>query len=162
MTLAAVLHKPSALRVVSRRCFVFDIDGTLADGSHRIHHITKRPKDWAAYFAAADKDKLIHHVADVLTALYDSVYQIVYVTGRPEDYRAQTQSWLDRHGLPVTPLYMRPSGDHRDDDVVKVELLGRMRADGYEPAMVFDDRARVVKAFRAAGVAVAQVAEGDF
>jgi FMN phosphatase YigB (HAD superfamily) len=162
MTLAAAISRPSALRVVSRRAFVFDIDGTLADGTHRIHHILKHPKDWDAYFAAAGEDTLIRHVAEVLDALYGDGYPVVYVTGRPEDYRAETQSWLDRHGLPVTPLYMRPSGDHRDDDVVKVELLGRMRADGYEPVMVFEDRSRVVRALRAVGVNVAQVADGDF
>jgi hypothetical protein len=36
------------------------------------------------------------------------------------------------------------------------------RIDGFEPIMVFDDRNRVVKALRAAGVPCAQVAEGDF
>lgn len=31
---------------------VFDLDGTLADCEHRIHHITKEPKDWRAFFEA--------------------------------------------------------------------------------------------------------------
>jgi hypothetical protein len=57
---------------------------------------------------------------------------------------------------------MRKAGDHRDDDILKIELLAEMRRDGYTPIMVFDDRNRVVKAWRSAGVPCAQVAEGDF
>lgn len=26
-------------------CFIFDIDGTLANNKHRVHHLLKTPKD---------------------------------------------------------------------------------------------------------------------
>jgi hypothetical protein len=87
---------------------------------------------------------------------------IVFVSGRSDECRVATEQWLLDQGLPCEPLYMRAAGDHQDDDKLKIELLARMRADGYEPIMVFDDRTRVVKAWRAAGVPCAQVAEGDF
>ena len=29
---------------------IFDIDGVLADATHREHHVTKKPKDWDAFF----------------------------------------------------------------------------------------------------------------
>jgi len=32
--------------------YIFDIDGTLADVSHRLHYITGETKDWDAFFAA--------------------------------------------------------------------------------------------------------------
>jgi hypothetical protein len=57
---------------------------------------------------------------------------------------------------------MRKEGDHRDDDIIKLELLEQVRADGFEPIMAFDDRNRVVAAWRSAGVPCAQVAPGDF
>ena len=31
------------------RLFIFDIDGTLLDISHRLKHIKKTPKDWKAF-----------------------------------------------------------------------------------------------------------------
>ena len=44
----------------------------------------------------------------------------------------------------------------------QIELLEQMRLDGWDPGMAFDDRSRVVKAWREAGIPCAQVAEGDF
>ena len=64
--------------------------------------------------------------------------------------------------LPDMPLYMRADGDFRSDDIIKAELLAKVRADGYEPIMAFDDRNQVVRMWRANGVPCAQVAEGDF
>ncbi len=73
-----------------------------------------------------------------------------------------TERWLREQCLPDKPLYMRKAGDYRDDNILKIELLQQVLADGYEPIMCFDDRNRVVKAFRDAGIPCAQVAEGDF
>lgn len=40
------------LKVDMKSVYVFDIDGTLADLTHRLHHIQKQPKDWDAFFDA--------------------------------------------------------------------------------------------------------------
>ena len=40
-------------------CIVFDIDGTLADCSQRLHHIQKSPPDWDSFFAETEKDEPI-------------------------------------------------------------------------------------------------------
>ena len=146
------------------RAIIFDIDGTLADGAHRVGHIQRtdgKPKDWDAYFAALSDDAPIPHLCEIADCL-QTYFHIIYVTGRPEEYADATREWIDRHRLPVGTLYARPRGDRRDDDIVKIELLSRIRADGYEPIMAFDDRTRVVRAWRAAGIPCAQVAEGDF
>lgn len=143
------------------KCFIFDIDGTIANGAHRLHHIKQEPKNWAAYFAACDDDELIPHIAHLARAC-QILTEIVYVSGRSDECRTLTESWLRYHRLPPGPLYMRKAGDHRNDDVIKIEMLAQLRADGHDPIMAFDDRNRVVKAWRAAGVPCAQVAEGDF
>lgn len=146
-------------------CYVFDIDGTIADMSHRLHHIVRtdgKPKDWTACFAAVSNDKPIQHVIHVARALVEAGHFIVFVTGRPDSCRAATEEWLAEHVIGEQALYMRKAGDHRNDDIVKMELLAQLRADGWEPRMVFDDRDRVVSAWRSAGVPCAQVAEGKF
>lgn len=145
-----------------KRCYVFDIDGTVADGAHRLHHIQKEPKDWRGFFAAVGGDAPIPHIVDLIRDLIQVGRKVVYVSGRSDECREATVDWLHAQALPSSSLYMRPAGDHRDDALLKVELLAKVRADGYEPIMAFDDRNRVVAAWRAAGVPCAQVAEGDF
>lgn len=145
------------------RCYIFDIDGTLADCSHRLHHIQKHPKDWDAFFDQCGGDQPIAHMVDLAECLLSTGKSLIAVSGRSDRVRLQTDWWLRiKCGLVFDALYMRADGDRRDDDVIKIELLARIRADGYEPIMVFDDRTRVVNAWRAAGIPCAQVAPGDF
>lgn len=144
-----------------KKCFLIDIDGTVANGDHRLHYIQKEPKAWDDYFMACSADEPIMHMQALVTGLSE-LFQIVYVSGRSDLIREQTIAWLDQHGFPCDALYMRKQGDHKNDDKLKIELLAQVRADGFEPVMAFDDRNRVVKAWRDAGVPCAQVAEGDF
>lgn len=143
------------------KCFLVDIDGTVANGDHRLHHIQKEPKAWDDYFLECGKDAPIEHMRAVVIGL-SAHARIVYVSGRSDLVRQQTIDWFDQHGFPCDALYMRKQGDHTDDDKLKIQLLAQLRADGFEPIMAFDDRNRVVRAWRAAGIPCAQVAEGDF
>lgn len=143
-------------------CYLFDIDGTIADGSHRLHHIQQTPKNWDGWYAGVSEDKPIPHIIELACILWDVGKVIVYVSGRSDQCRSETEAWLVKHGLPIGPLFMRKAGDHRNDDVVKIEILGEVRRSGYEPVLAFDDRSRVVAAWRAAGIPCAQVAAGDF
>ena len=150
-------------------CYVFDIDGTIADLSHRLHHISeefddhgmKRKKDWNAFFAEVHKDAPIPHIIELARALALSS-RVIYVSGRSDECRNQTAHWLDLHKLPDGRLYMRKAGDHRPDNQVKLDLLKQLRADGFRPIMAFDDRNQVVHMWRSAGIPCAQVADGNF
>ena len=147
---------------MTARCYIFDIDGTLADLSHRLHHIQKQPKDWRSFFAAVGDDLPIAHICKLAIDLASAGATIIYVSGRSDECRPATERWLAQHGLPLSAVYMRAEGDHRGDDIVKAELLADLRSHGYEPVMAFDDRNRVVKQWRDNGVPCAQVADGDF
>lgn len=144
-------------------CYIFDLDGTLCDISHRLHFIQKEKADWAAFYAACSDDKPIEHMLRLCFDLIEMA-KLVFVSGRSDECRAATEAWLDKHLPSVVskPLYMRKAGDFRQDYVVKLELMEQVKADGYRPLMVFEDRYQVVQAWRAAGIPCAQVAEGDF
>lgn len=144
------------------RCYIFDIDGTLADLTHRLHHIQKQPKDWRSFFASVSDDAPIIHTIKLAIDVALAGATLVYVSGRSDECRAATEDWLRRHALPEGRVYMRKEGDHRPDHQVKVELLTQLRADGFNPVMTFDDRNTVVKMWREIGVPCAQVADGDF
>lgn len=145
------------------QCYIFDIDGTLADCTHRLPHIIdKSPKDWDAFFAACLGDAPIRHMVRLAQHITTAGVPIVYVSGRSDQVREETAQWLAMHDLPSGPIFMRKRGDHRNDDVLKPELLAAVRDAGWKPIMAFDDRDRVVSALREAGLPVAQVAPGAF
>ena len=146
-------------------CYIFDIDGTLADCSHRLPHIVRtdgKPKDWDAFFAGMRDDPPIKAIVTLARACIRGGWILpIYVTGRGDEHRAVTEQWLLANRL-SGPLYMRKVGDRRDDHIVKAELLAELKADGWEPMIAFEDRKRVVDMWRAHGIICAHVAEGNF
>ena len=149
---------------MTKRVYLFDIDGTLSDTTHRQHYISGEPKSWPAFFAACDDDAPIPHIIELVMTLAVET-DVLFVTGRTDDVRDKTLAWLKTHlgdWISSTDLYMRPSGDYRADTIVKAELLDRVIADGWTPIMVFEDRSSVVTMWRARGIPCCQVAEGNF
>lgn len=144
------------------RCYIFDIDGTIADLTHRLPHIQKTSKDWTAFFASVADDAPIEHMIKLAIDVSLAGANIVYVSGRSDECREATETWLRLHALPDGKVFMRRQGDHRPDYQVKVELLAELRAEGHNPVMAFDDRNSVVKMWRELGIPCAQVADGDF
>jgi FMN phosphatase YigB (HAD superfamily) len=131
----------SAQDLPDRPLAVFDIDGVLADVSHRLHHLdTGR---WERFFTAADRDPLLDEGARRLRAAMVD-HDVVYLTGRPERNRRLTERWLARHGLPTGPLYMREDDDYRPARWVKREVL-RDLAPTRTVASVLDDDPAVVR-----------------
>lgn len=148
--------------------YIFDLDGTLADASHRQHHLTCSPDaDWEAFFAACDADTPILPVIETMQTL--SLMAEVWIwTGRSDQVADLTLAWLNQHTTFRRPqleriVRMRPGGDYRPDHVLKAEWLqGLPPADRRRLVAVFEDRASVVQMWRAAGVPCFQVAPGDF
>lgn len=143
--------------------FIFDIDGTLANNTHRVHHILN--KDWDAYHQACDRDTPIAPVIAVLNTLYKHGHKILFWTGRDEIVRAQTEKWIETWTA-VKPadihynLWMRGTGDHRPDYEIKEAALRSI--DRTDLAGVFEDREQVVAMWRRNGVMCFQVAEGRY
>ena len=142
---------------------LFDLDGTLANCEHRLHHITKEPKDWRSFFADCGGDKIIPHVAAMFHLIQRNPnYEVWIVSGRSDECKVQTEKWLLDHHLRPDKMIMRKEGDFTDDDLLKASwvLNGDIPKD--RVLLVFDDRTRVVKAWRKLGLPCFQVAEGEF
>ncbi len=144
------------------RVIVFDIDGTLANVDHRRHWVASKPKNWAAWNAAMKHDTPHEDIVWLLDSLRQSNTRIVICSGRGEETRAVTETWLWQNVGPWDALYMRAEKDYRKDSIVKVELLQQIRKDYANPWLWVDDRQQVVDAIRAEGVRVLQVAPGNF
>jgi predicted kinase len=130
-----------------------DIDGTVALIGDR------SPWD----MRAVGQDEPNHAVIAAVRAMHQAGYGVIYCTGRDTTSRRATERWLDEHvGVEYLALHMRRFGDSRQDAVVKRDIFNKEIRDHFRVVGVFDDRQQVVRMWRALGLTVFQVAEGDF
>lgn len=155
---------------------LFDLDGTMADCAHRLHHLQKEPPDWKAFYddctldlplpAAVLYNILVRQsimMIDCHAERPDAPVPLIdIVTSRPELYRGLTMRWMRDSGLmPPHDLFMRANNDFRPDQEVKLEIYKREYANK-EVDIVFEDRDSVVKMWRDAGIPCFQVAAGNY
>jgi hypothetical protein len=138
------------------------MDGTLCNSDHRAHYLQNGNKDWDGWFRDMDKDPIHEDIAQFYDVAMMNNIGVFICTGRDETYRNVSQNWLNENGIIVDGLYMRRAGDRRDDSVIKKEMLEEIRASGFNPVLVFEDRDRVVRMWRDNGIRCFQVAPGDF
>lgn len=154
----SVYRVPSSKGVV-----VCDLDGTLSDGTHRLHllptkdlHLTE---SWSEFNVAAIGDAPIQNTIDIVNGLWVSGFGVIILTGRSDEVEQETYFWLDRHRVKFDYMIMRRSHDNRKDTVIKEEVL---RAIGLENiTCAFDDSPAVIKHFRGLGITTYQVTEYD-
>ena len=158
-----------------RPLYIFDLDGTLALIDHR-RPLVEKPAgvvdfkpDWKAFFAACIYDAPNWPVIMTMNALVQ-FSDIRIFSGRSDAVKQETLDWLAEFidpalfaSLSSGGLRMREEGDFTQDDVLKMLLLDAMSPeDRVRLVAVFDDRNKVVKAWRDAGITCFQVAPGDF
>lgn len=142
---------------------LFDIDGTLADLSHRTPLVRTKPKNWPEFFRRIPQDKMIWPVFAVLQAMSYTGYEVILVSGRGEESRKDTEEWLRKHNVPYSELLMRPEKDYRGDEIVKLELLNRKFSEDERKFIVgvFDDRPKVIRMWQSIGLKVFNVGTGE-
>jgi predicted kinase len=142
---------------------ICDLDGTLADCSHRQHFVNGETKDWKSFFEGIPNDTVREEVRHQVAQLcVDENAKLIFVSARPENYRQQTQAWLDINYHNGVPLIMREANDKRPDTEVKSEIYEKYLKN-LNIIKVFDDRPIVIKMWREKGLEVEDVGNGiDF
>jgi hypothetical protein len=131
------------------RLALIDIDGVLANDSHRTPHAILR--EWAEYF---DPERML---ADTVwpegRALVQRLWlrrtEIAYLTGRREDRRDVTERWLINNRFPYGQLYMR----HPDMKMRLAELKASIIRDIKQATptldiVLYDDDPEVIRTVR--------------
>lgn len=154
-----------------RRIAIWDLDGTLSCGLHRLHLLPTKDKAnrceaWDEFNMAAKDDAPILHNVELYKTMRREGWTCIILTGRGEIARKVTQDWLMKHGIlldrPDLELIMRAADDHRVDTVFKEEVVNMIRRRmQHEVIMAFDDAEHVVKHFRQMGVPCLQVTHYD-
>ena len=131
---------------------ICDLDGTLA------LHVDRGPYEEEK----CEGDAINHNVSMILQALEMIGYEVIFVSGRKEKVREQTERWLEKVGWGGHRLLMRNTMDTRNDAIVKNEIFDENIRGKWNVLAVFDDRDRVVKRWRELGLTCLQVNYGNF
>jgi predicted secreted acid phosphatase len=154
-------------KVINMKTVVVDVDGTLADNTHRQGYLRNKPKNWKAYNENMPSDGVHEDIVDLVRSYYKLGYKIIIVTAREgsDRIRAVTMDWLSTKAnvLVYTEKVMfRQDKDFRDDSIVKKEILDQLRLEGYDVKIAIDDRNKVCQMWRENGIRCLQVADGNF
>jgi len=135
--------------LVDRSPYVIcDIDGTIADCTHRLQYAKGETKDWKKFFSLLSEDTVRQSTAQILIDYYNKGFTIIFVSARPEDYKEETLAWLKKHYLSFAwTLIMRRSNDKRDDTEVKKQILETYFPDKSKIHVVIDDRPKVIRMY---------------
>jgi uncharacterized HAD superfamily protein len=146
-----------------KKCFVFDLDGTICDVRHRRQYVATNPRNWDAWNAGLVNDTpnvAVQKVFQALRNCNDHETDLIIVSGRSDDYKEQTIKWLSDNEIFYDEIYMRKYKDHRDDAVVKSEIADEIEKT-HNILGVFDDRQRVVNMWIERGIWVFDVGQGQ-
>jgi uncharacterized HAD superfamily protein len=131
---------------------IVDIDGTVATRTNR------DPFDYSKVLDDAPKSDVI----EVVTALWRAGHRVIFVTARDDSCFDDTYRWLTLNCPPFIKLYMRKTGDTRNDGVIKREIYEQFIKPEYNVLCTIDDRQRVVDMWRSIGLTCLQVDYGNF
>ena len=90
-----------------------DIDGTIANNDHRQHFLEGK-KDWDGFFSELSNDLPIQKVIDKVIEEHSNGKEIVFVTGRPERHRSETEKWLKKYFKFPIKIFMRPDNNQKN------------------------------------------------
>lgn len=134
---------------------ILDVDGTIADCSHRRHYVdgTDGKKNWTGFHAVEEvkKDPPIMPIVRLVHE-YFSKYNLLVVSGRSPEHGCgiATEDWLEQYGIKPMHLFMRNAGDYRPDFEIKQEILDLLPKNRI--AYVLDDRPQVLRMWQRNGL----------
>lgn len=145
--------------------YIFDLDGTIADGSHRLDKLPTKDlhltESWLEFNRLSAFDSPIESTIEVMNGLYKSGAFIIILTGRADDVVEDTTDWLHEAGAKYNVMVMRQSKDNRKDTVIKEEFL-RFIGGLHRITAAWDDSPKVIEHFRSLGITTYQVCDyGD-
>lgn len=146
------------------KIIIVDIDGTIADNSHRSGILDSTLEDkWNIFYSKCNLDIPINSVISSVKTHIESrsTDYIVFLTGRPTKYRDKTLQWLktnfkdDKLFEKVDGLIMRKNNDYRSSAEFKKACLDDLKVEvNYSSILAYEDELSNINMFRSEGVEV--------
>jgi FMN phosphatase YigB (HAD superfamily) len=140
---------------------IFDLDGTLADVTHRLHHIKKEKPDWDSFNKDCVGDSVKPSIAYLLKVMKFVGHKIAIFSGRMATVELETKSWLALNGIEYDILAMRAEENYESDVTLKKGMYEKYLSDK-EVVFCVDDRDKVVALWRSLGLTCLQCQKGDY
>ena len=139
-----------------RKLFVFDLDGTISDLTHRLYLIKCDKPDWPSFYRSCVNDNPKKWIIDLLNICRDQG-EILILSGRSDEVEGYTRDWLRDNDVLYDYLIMREAGNYEPDDKLKKRMMDAFLSDkDFEVQFIVDDRQRVVDMWRDNGYKVLQ------
>ena len=110
------------------------------------------------FFLQCDKDDPIVEMVELVKNLALN-YDLIFITGRPEYVRFETETWLKNNGLSWNHLLMRQDNDKTEYTQFKLNCLKSIGVEIEEVAFAIDDEDTMCKIWKNSGITVLQVFE---
>lgn len=136
-----------------------DIDGPIADSSHRSSLTARLPPDWPAIAEAIPRDKPNKPLIMLLRLFVQRGHVVHFLSGRGESTREATEAWFKSYGVPYHALLLRADDDARTQVLLKRDLVrpyNRSRV-----LFALEDNTRVVQLYRGLGIQTLQTSPID-
>lgn len=149
---------------VNKKVYIFDYDGTLSDGTHRLHKLPTKylhlTESWLEFNSLSKFDTPFQETIDVMNGLFASGAFIIVLTGRSDAVVEESTQWLYDARANYNVLVMRQAGDNRKDTIIKEEFLRYIGL--HRITAAWDDSPNVIAHFRSLGITTYQVCDyGD-
>lgn len=148
------------------KAIIVDLDGTLCNSEERVKILNAGPKkDWKGFFDNIIDDKPNNWCMELVMGMDSLGYQLVFCSGRPDNYKEATQKWLSKW-IPKNgksyDLFMRPRSDRRKDYLIKEIILDFELLPRYNILFAVDDRSSICKMWRSRGITCLQCSGEEF
>ena len=128
-------------------CIIADIDSTICV------NLTGRPfytDDWAEQ--CIYDTPLTGPISILRAHKMTGTCDIIILTGRREEGRAQTEEWLKTYNVPYDRLFMRGDVDYSKGDLFKEQILKEFILPKYNVLFALDDDNKCVQMYRRNGL----------
>lgn len=133
-----------------KKCFIFDLEGTLTDNHKRVN--LAQIGDWERYAELLDQDAMRDEVVIIYRSLQALGFHCAISTGLSAKYLGKAVLWLkNKAGITPDQLLMRPEGNLSPSPVLKLGHLNLLRKQ-YTVVAVFEDRDKNIEMYKREGV----------
>lgn len=140
----------------ARKAVLVDVDGTLCDVSGVRHYVQSDPKhrNFDKFHRASALCPAIASTVAWVREQHATGITVIIMTSRKQQYEHLTRVWLRKWSVPYDRLLLRDDHDERRDDLVKADLLAKIRAEGYEVIAAIDDNPSIIALWESEGIPV--------